>query len=200
MIVMPIVGLLMKKGVQPRYIVFLGIIFQSTALHMMSQFNLEADFFSCAIPRIVQAFGLGMFFVPLATASYANIPQNKMGYATGLFNLLRNLSGSFGIAFSTTVLTQRAQFHQNMLVENITPFDREFQELVYWLKAHMPLAQTPVLGDKGVLAFVYREVLRQANMLAFNDTFFLLSILVLLVLPLPFFMKGYKTAGGGIGH
>jgi DHA2 family multidrug resistance protein len=194
LIIMPIVGALMKKGVQPKVFVFCGILVQSFALQMMARFNLEADFLSVAFPRVIQAFGLGMFFVPLATASYANIPPEKMGYATGLFNLLRNLAGSFGIAFSTTVLSQRAQFHQNFLVENITPFDKEFQSLVLWLKTHMPLAQIPGLGEKGILAYVYREVLMQANMLAFNDTFFLLSLLVLMVLPLPFFMSTFKPA------
>lgn len=197
LMIMPITGFLMKKGVQSRVFVFCGVIVMFVALQMMARFNLEADFFSVATPRVVQAFGLGMFFVPLATASYANISQERMGYATGLFNLLRNLAGSFGIALSTTLLSQRAQFHQNFLVEHITPFDKEFQNLIVNLKTYMPLSEA--LGEKGVLLFVYKEVLRQAHMLSFNDVFYFLSILVLLILPLPFFMKSSKTTMP-IGH
>lgn len=192
--VMPLTGFLMKKGVQSRVFVFFGVMIQFFALQMMSRFNLEADFQSVAIPRVVQAFGLGMFFVPLATASYANISQEKMGYATGLFNLLRNLAGSFGIALSTTLLSQRAQLHQNFLVENITPFNKGFQNLYLYFQTQLDLP--PAMGKEGFFMFVYKEVLRQAHMLAFNDVFFLLSILVILVLPLPFLMlpsKGTKN-------
>ncbi len=187
LMIMPITGILMKKGLQSRILVFLGIVIMFFALQMMSGFNLEADFLSAATPRVVQAFGLGMFFVPLATSSYANIPQEKMGYATALFNLLRNLAGSFGIALSTTLLAQRAQFHQNMLVENITPFDREFQNMLLTLRTQELLPQ--LVGEKGILMFLYREVMRQAYMLAFNDVFFILSLLVLMILPLPILMR-----------
>ncbi len=188
-LIMPITGNLLRKGVQPKYLVVIAILCMSISLQMMSGFNLEADFISATIPRVVQAAGLGMFFVPLATASYINIPREKMAVATGLFNLLRNLAGSFGIALSTTVLSQRAQVHQNFLVEQVSFFDKEFQWFYFKASELLYLFKIPVEGEKGLMALLYKEVLRQAYMLSFNDTFYLLSILVIMILPLPLLMK-----------
>jgi len=124
-----------------------------------------------------------------------------MGYATSIFNLLRNLGGSFGVAFATTMLVRRAQFHQAHLVEHLTPFDRNFQ------LAAPQITQTlqdkgfiPSLSDQGGLGLIYGEVVRQASMLSFNDVFYLLSTMMMLILPLVLLMKKGKedTSGPGI--
>jgi MFS transporter, DHA2 family, multidrug resistance protein len=174
--IMPVAGILMKKGVKPRYLLIAGLVTTALSLCEMSGFNLEANFYAVALPRFVQGFGLGLFFVPLSAATYVNIPKEEMGNASGVFNLVRNLGGSFGVAFSTTVLSQRSQLHQTFLSEHITPYSAAFQnyfnQVSQWLQMNQP--QTPY--PTGGLAVVYREVLRQASMLAFNDTFWLLAI------------------------
>ncbi|MGA2404342.1 MAG: DHA2 family efflux MFS transporter permease subunit, partial [Syntrophobacteraceae bacterium] len=124
--VMPLAGILMKKGIKPRYILIVGLALSAYALLMMSNFNLQADFYSISMPRLVQGLGLGLFFVPLAAAAYVNVPVQQMGNASGVFNLVRNLGGSFGVAFSATLLSQRAQVHQTFLSENITPYNPAF--------------------------------------------------------------------------
>ena len=70
----------------------------------------------------------GLFFVPLSAAAYFNIPMEQMGNASGIFNLVRNLGGGFGVAFSATLLSQRTQVHQTFLSERITPYNPAFQE------------------------------------------------------------------------
>jgi len=181
--VMPIVGTLMRRGVAPRIFLGLGLVICTISIRLMSQFNLEAGFWEVSMPRIFLGFGMGMFFVPLTTATFAHIPKPQMGNATGIYNLLRNLGGSFGVAFSTTMLTQRTQVHQNFLVEHVTSYDPEFQvralQIMEWLRMNRP-----ELADwKGVLAIVYREVERQASMMAFNDVFWTLSLVVGALVP-----------------
>lgn len=181
--VMPIVGTLMRRGVAPRIFLGLGLVICTISIRLMSQFNLEAGFWEVSMPRIFLGFGMGMFFVPLTTATFAHIPKPQMGNATGIYNLLRNLGGSFGVAFSTTMLTQRSQVHQNFLVEHVTSYDPEFQvralQIMEWLRMNRP-----ELADwKGVLAIVYREVERQASMMAFNDVFWTLSLVVGALVP-----------------
>jgi DHA2 family multidrug resistance protein len=150
----------------------------------MSGFNLDAGFFRIAWPRMVQGFGLGLFFVPLTTATFMNIPKEDTGNASAIFNLLRNLGGSFGVAISTTVLAQRAQVHQTFLVERVTPYDPAFQiksqRILQWLKMY----NIEEANSTTVLNWLYQEVLRQANMLAFNDTFWLLSCFTAALIPL----------------
>lgn len=173
--VMPIIGAWMRRGAPPRIFLGAGLCTCALAIRLMSDFNLQAGFWELSWPRVLLGLGMGMFFVPLTTATFAHVPKPQMGNATGIFNLLRNLGGSFGVAFATTTLTQRGQVHQNFLVEHITPFDPEFQlryaQIGEWLRQHHPELSDPL----GVLAVIYQELLRQANMLAFNDAFWVLS-------------------------
>ncbi len=194
LIMMPIGGVLMKKGVKPRRLLALGLSTMACALWLMSGLNLDADFLAIALPRFLQGFGLGLFFVPLAASTYVNIPREEMGNASGIFNLLRNLGGSFGIATATTLVSQRSQLHQTFLTEKITPYSpalREYgQHLLQLFPGHNPSAANSPLA----LAAVYREVMRQANMLAFNDVFWLFAWLTAILVPLTMFMKRAKAA------
>jgi DHA2 family multidrug resistance protein len=199
--IMPIAGVLMRKGVRPRNLLALGLTIMASAIWMMSRFNLEASFVDIALPRFLQGFGLGLFFVPLATATYMTIPREAMGNASGIFNLLRNLGGSFGVAFSATLLSQRAQLHQSFLVEHVTPYDPAFQiryeQILQWLSTH----HTGMANSTTVLGLLYREVLRQANMLAFNDTFWILAVMTAALVPLTLlFRRGTGGAPPGAAH
>lgn len=197
-IIMPIVGVLMKKGVNPRNLLAVGLAISALSLWLMSGFALDGSFMTFTWPRVVQAVGMGLFFVPLSAATYVGIPREEMGNASGIFNLLRNLGGSFGVAFSTTVLAQRSQVHQSFLVENITPYNKAFQVFYHqvrdWFQMHQ--AHLNVLPDTAAMAVIYREVLRQASMLAFNDTFWLLAVGTAILVPLTLVFRRAKGAGG----
>lgn len=191
--IMPVVGTLIRKGISPRTFLGIGLLVSAISINFMSRFNLQAGFWELSWPRVILGFGMGMFFVPLTTATFAHIPKPQMGNATGIYNLLRNLGGSFGVAFATTILTQRAQVHQLFLVENITPFDPEFQsrfvQLFKWLSVYRPEMASP----QGVLALIYQEVQRQANMLAFNDAFWVLSWVAGGLVPVVILFKTMKV-------
>ncbi|MDR3569682.1 MAG: DHA2 family efflux MFS transporter permease subunit [Syntrophobacteraceae bacterium] len=193
--IMPVSGALMKKGVKPWIILLVGLVITSYALYMMSRFDLQGDFYAIALPRLIQGIGLGMFFVPLSAAAYVNMPVEKIGNASGVFNLLRNLGGSFGVAVSSTLLSQRAQVHQTFLSENITPYNPAFRTAYQHAVALLQKNHIPATSEAG-LAFIYGEVLRQANMLSFNDTFYVLSIATAVMIPLTLFLrKGSSGAG-----
>ncbi len=198
LLVMPVAGALMKKGVSPKGLLALGLAIMAYSLHLMCNFNLQADFFSIAWPRVVQGFGMGLFFVPLAASTYVNIPKEQMGNASGVFNLLRNLGGSFGVAVSATLLSQRSQLHQSFLVENVTPFNPALRDYAARLLEALP---GPDSGDGNsplLLAGIYRELLRQASMLAFNDIFWLFAWLTAVMVPLTIFMRGHGGQPAGV--
>ncbi|MDX9745473.1 MAG: DHA2 family efflux MFS transporter permease subunit [Syntrophales bacterium] len=192
LIIMPIAGFLMIRGMNPKWLLGIGLALQAVSLWMMAAFNLEVDFMYVAWPRIVLGLALGLFFAPVATAAFANIPKEEIGNASGIFNLLRNLGGSVGIAFCTTIHSQRAQLHQTFLSENITPsnpaYQHYYQEILQWLQIHKPA----LANSEGVLSIIYQEVLRQANMLAFNDTFWLLGWLTACLVPTVLLLQAPK--------
>jgi len=153
--IMPLAGLLMKKKVNPRLLLAAGLSTSACALWLMSGFNLDASFRAVALPRIIQGFGLGLFFVPLSAATFSGIPNEETGNASGIFNLLRNLGGSFGVAFCTTVLARRTQLHQTFLAEHVTPYNPSFQgyfnQMHQWLQIH----QAPFAGPSAPLGEIY---------------------------------------------
>jgi MFS transporter, DHA2 family, multidrug resistance protein len=194
MIAMPIAGNLVNR-INPKYLLAFGIVVNIYAAYLMSNFNLSADFNTVIWPRIVLGVGMGFFFIPLTTMTMSGIRKEDMGNASAIYNLLRNLGGSFGVAFVTTVLSRRAQFHQNHLIEHLTPYDSAYQ---IFSGQTSQLLQNRGFGDftsdYGGLGVIYRELLRQASMMAFNDAFFLVCIIMVCILPFVFFMKRGKPA------
>jgi len=189
MIAMPIAGNLINK-INPKAILAVGIAVAAYSVHLMSQFNLFADFSTIFWPRVVLGVGMGFLFVPLTTMTMSGVRKEGMGNATAIFNLLRNLGGSFGVAFVTTMLARRAQFHQARLVEHLTPFDRNFQAALPNISQILQgRGVSPSLSDQGSLGVIYGELIRQASMFSFNDAFYLLSLMMMLVLLLVPLMK-----------
>ncbi len=181
LIVMPIAGKLLERGFDPRKLLFLSLLVNAFAVNIMAHFNLSADFWSVIEPRALQGIAISLFFVPLAAVTFANIENEDMGNASGIFNFIRNIGGSFGTAIVTTILTRREQFHQSRLVENITPTNEAF------IHAQHILANTFTTTSQQ-FAVIYKELLRQASMLAFNDAFYFCSILFIALLPTVFFI------------
>ncbi|NNG47734.1 MAG: DHA2 family efflux MFS transporter permease subunit, partial [Deltaproteobacteria bacterium] len=126
LLTMPVVGRLIVKR-NPKHILALGVLVCAFSTYQMSGFSLAADFSSLMWPRIYLGIGMGLLFIPLTTLTLSSVPKPQMGNATSIFILLRNLGGSFGVAFSTTMFARRAQFHQSRITEHLTWFDRNFQ-------------------------------------------------------------------------
>lgn len=188
-IALSIAGRLVTR-INPKWILAFGISTAALSTYMMSQFNLSADFITVMWPRIILGFGMGFIFIPLTNLSLSIIKKEGMGNATALFNLIRNLGGSFGIAFVSTVLARRAQFHQSNLVSHLTPFDMPYQIAVEKLKAFFhTLGFTDTMAKMAADGSIYRNLIKQASMIAFNDTFWLMSIMLIATLPLLLIFK-----------
>lgn len=191
LLAMAFVGNLIGR-IDSRILVFIGIFLNFASLYILTFINNSTDFGFMMISRLLQGFGLGCLFVPIAVSSYSRVPKNLMGQATGLFNLLRNEGGSVGIAISTTILSQRSQFHQTRLVENISVYSQNFTEkskmAAYYLFSYGGF--DPVSSTGGGIGLFYREVLKQSYLKAFVDVFHFLMIIFILLIPFTFLLKG----------
>lgn len=202
LVMMPVAAKLLQKA-DARKLLFAGLALNAYALYLMSRFNLEADFFSILWPRVIQGFGLAFFFVPLSTVTVSFIPRERMGNASAVFNLLRNLGGSFGVAVLATQLARRTQFHHHRLSESFAPtwppLQFSLEKLVPWLEGQFGTGQEQAF--QRALGLIYGELNRQAFMKGFNDAFFLDVLFFLIPLPLVFFMRrSGQPAGGLVGH
>jgi len=196
MLLLPLVGFLLSRYDARRLLIF-GLVVLSLSLFHMTTFDLGVSFWTVTVARMLQAMGLAFLFVPINTAAYSYLPREKNNAASGLMNLARNIGGSVGISLVTTMLARRAQYHQARLMGNISAGNPAFQSTLQ--------AMTRALQAKGfsaadaahrAYALIEGTVLRQANMLAYIDNFWLLGWAILLMVPLVFFMK--RTKGGGM--
>src|ERR1043165_1842423 len=119
---MPVVGMLVAK-VDPRRLLALGICGGALTLYWLGNLDLSAGYWDVFWPQFIQGMSLGLIFVPLTTITMDPIPKETMGNATSLFNLMRNIGGSVGIALSTTMLSRRAQANIGSLGEHVTIYD-----------------------------------------------------------------------------
>ncbi len=199
LMIMPVVGRL-TTVVDSRWLVGLGLVINAVAVYLMSLFNTQVDFATATWPRFVQGFGLGTTFVSLTTLTMSRISQEKMGNATGIFNLMRNLGGSFGIAAATTLLARRSQFHQSHLVERLNPLSLPFNEWMERAGGLLGLGPDWNLWDTPVpLAGLYQEVQRQAQMLAFCDDYWFFTLVFIALLPLVLLMRRIPRVHWGEG-
>jgi len=189
---MPLVGLMIPK-VDPRRLLAVGLSVVALTLIQFSRLNLEAGYWDFFWPQLFQGCGLALIFVPLTTVTMSPIHREKIGNASSLFNLMRNIGGSFGIAVTTTLLARGEQYHFNALGSHVTSYDPTTRQKLEELTRIF--GSIPRLSELKGLAAIQGMVMQQASLLSFIEVFRLLAFLFLLMLPLLLIMK--RPAKGG---
>jgi DHA2 family multidrug resistance protein len=193
---MPLVGILTGK-VDARKLLAVGLTATAIAMFMVSSFSLDVGFWNFWWPLMIQGAGLGLIFVPLTTVTNDPIPRERMGNATSLFNLMRNLGASIGISAVTTLQFRQTQIHINVLGEHVSSTSPMAQQTIAGLQqAFMAGGADAVTAAQQAHGVVWGMLLRHASMLAYNDVFRFLGGMFLLLLPLLFLMKKPKPGKG----
>ncbi|MGH7353199.1 MAG: DHA2 family efflux MFS transporter permease subunit [Candidatus Rokuibacteriota bacterium] len=177
MISLLIAGRLITR-VDQRAMLALGCVLNAVSTWWMSEVTLGVDYWSLAWPRFVQGVGIGFIFVPLNTVALANIQREKMGNATVLLNVVRNLGGGIGVAVMATLLARRGQEHQSTIVAHVQAGDpATVERLRMWTSHFAAQGSDPFTAEKRALGALYHEVTQQAQLLAVADVFWLLFVL-----------------------
>jgi DHA2 family multidrug resistance protein len=192
---MPVVGILVAR-VGARKLLALGLVGGALTLHWLGHLNLSAGYWDIFWPQFIQGMSLGLLFVPLTTISMDPIPKEEMGNATSIFNLMRNLGGSMGIAATTTMIARHGQAYTNLLGSHVTPYDPAAQAMVESLRsAFVARGADFVTATQRAHAALFGLVNRQATMLAFVNVFQTLALIFILMLPLVLVMKSPRSRG-----
>ncbi len=117
--VLMIVGMLLARGVDARYLMAAGLLTMAAGNYWMSRLNLSIGPWQVVWPRVVIIAGLSLLFAPLNVAAFLHIPKELRGAAVGLLALLRNEGGSVGTSAAQTLLERREQFHTLRLNEKL---------------------------------------------------------------------------------
>jgi len=181
---------MMAVGVLVRYIdgrvlMAFGFALLGYSTWMLGNISLEIGMASVIVPNVLNGCAMGFVFVPLTTMSLSRLRKEEIGNATGIYNLMRNIGGSVGIATVMTLLVRGAQAHQSYLTANLTAGSPITMRMLQGLGARFfhegASANTAYQEAMGAL---YRSVMQQSAVLAYADNFRLLAILSLACVPL----------------
>lgn len=186
MIEVPIVGFALTRGIDPRKMIFVGMLMMASSFWWMSSLNLDIAERNIVLPRILQVMGSGLVTVPISTIIFRFLPKTESSQAAGLYALTRNEGGSLGIALVSTMLQRKAQVHQQMLGQHITASNPLVQQ---YLGSVAGSPGNPSDHRYSAMALLYNALQRQATLLSYMDQFRMLCGIMLCMLPLIFFLK-----------
>ncbi|HEX3695749.1 MAG TPA: DHA2 family efflux MFS transporter permease subunit [Polyangia bacterium] len=185
MMFLPLVGLLVSR-VDTRLLIGFGFAVLSLSLfHMTRNINLAMDFGTAVRLRAYQSAGLAFLFVPINNLVFVGVPPEKNNAVSGVVNLARNLGGDIGIAFVTTFVARRAQFHQERLAAHAVASDPTVTATLGQIAralAHAGGASAD--ATRGALALFYRQLQAQATTLAYLDVLRVMGFATAAMVPL----------------
>ena len=202
MMMMPIAGVITQsKKIDPRILVACGFSGLAATLFMMTTVYPGVDFRTMVIFRVVQVLPMPFVFIPISTLNYIGVPREKSNQVSGLSNFSRNIGGSIGTSFLSIFQSRQNQTHQNALIAHVTHANTNFEAMLASFK-NLFVSQgfDAVTASQKALAQVYLMVQSHANALSFKNSFFVLGIVVIFLIPLPFIMRrpprGQAAMGG----
>jgi DHA2 family multidrug resistance protein len=166
----PVVGIIGSR-IDPRKLISGGFLGFAICAFTFGRVDLDIGPYTLLIPIVITGFALSFVYVPLATEATSTISVNELGNATGLFNMLRNIGGSIGIATMATALVRRAAFHQNNLTADLAPSAPALQQKSALAAAYIGHHLGSATGRPGAFGLVYGALLQQSALLAYVDVF-----------------------------
>lgn len=191
-VIMPLGGRMYNR-VGPRILAFVGLAVSAYSFWELSHLTMDVGFWDIFWPQLWQGVGFGLLFVSLSTAALSNIPPPQMTQAAGLYNVVRQVFGSVGIALSATTLTRSMSGYHAILSEHVTAFDAPTRQFLNGATAGMiQRGIDPFTARLRAYKFLDLSVLQQAAVLAYNHVFMLVTILFLFTLPLALLLRTRK--------
>ena len=199
LVLIPLVPRLMQRF-DARIVIGIGFVLFAASNFMNIYMTNDYAADQLLWPNVVRAIGQALVMAPLSAVATAGIEAENAGSASGLFNMMRNLGGAVGIALLQTVLTKREQYHSNVLMQSVSVFEQatrtRLEQLTQYFINHGVLDR----ADASHRAYVAigHIVQKQAYILAFSDTFYLLGAALIVALAAVFLLKkpGQAPAGG----
>ncbi|MGH7668063.1 MAG: DHA2 family efflux MFS transporter permease subunit [Gemmatimonadaceae bacterium] len=195
-VLMPLAGRVYNR-IGPRVLVGVGLAVSAYSFWALSSLTSSVGFWDLFWPQLWQGVGFGLIFVALSTAALATVENRRMTSAAGLYNVVRQVFGSVGVALSATQLTSGITRYHAMLGQKLTanaPITLTWLQMV---TGGMRAAGSDAFtATKRALALLDGTVFQQAAVLAYNHVFALIAVLFVLCLPLVLFLKGVESAEG----
>jgi MFS transporter, DHA2 family, multidrug resistance protein len=194
-IMSPIAGWMTDK-INPKIPSLIGIICTALSLYLYSFFSFSTEHGQIMLPLYIRGFGMGLIFIPLSAIALLEIPKAKMAQASGLFNTIRQIGGSFGVALLGSLLTRRVIFHTQAYSQAVNPSSSVYQN-IYSNLQHFVQHSVGGIGKEVASranALIVQNMSGQAFIQGINDDF-LVSAIITATLVIPIFFLKIKKKG-----
>jgi DHA2 family multidrug resistance protein len=193
MFMMPVAGRITATKVDPRLLISIGFLGTAFMLHRLTIIYLQVDFHTVMYLRMAQVVFMPFIFIPISTLNYVGVPREKNNQVSGLSNFARNLGGSIGTSLLSTFLARQNQIHQSNLTAHTSEGDANFAQWMNGMKAvFRAQGFDATTAANKAMALGYRTVQAQASALSFESAFWVMSLVVACLVPLPFIMRRPK--------
>lgn len=192
---MPLIGMLLQKGVKQQYLVatgmFLFFIYSFWGFKIITPDTGKDNFFWMLI---IRGMGMGMLFIPITTLALSTLKGQQIGQGAAFTGMMRQLGGSFGVATITTFLARQNVVHHNSLVIHLDRNNLAVQQKVQGLQ-HFFIAKgmTPDVALKAAYQSLEYTVSKQASVLSYMDAFLGLGVIFLICVPFVLLVKGNRA-------
>jgi MFS transporter, DHA2 family, multidrug resistance protein len=195
LVMMFVVGRLAAR-IQPKYLIIAGALIIAASMYQMTNVYGDLGFWFMARSRMLLGVGLPLIFVPIMAASYDGIAQSKTDQASALINAARNTGSSIGVSIVSNVLTDRGQFHQSRLVEQVVPSSAQYQDTLQQVTSYFAGHGSSLLqAHDEAIQWIGQQVQAQASFLAYVDAFWVLMLISLAAIPLAMALHKVKLGG-----
>ncbi len=193
----PVIGLMLGR-VGARKVLAAGLTVFSVTMFWLGNLTLDAGYWNIFWPQFIQGMSMACLFVPLTTITMDPIPREEMGNATSIFNVMRNIGGSIGIATTTTLMSRGRQAYTNVMVRHVNPYSLATRMTLDGIRsAMMGRGSDFQTASRRSLAVIWYMVQRQAAMRSIIDIFRLLALVFLVMLPFVWLAKSPRLRKGG---
>jgi DHA2 family multidrug resistance protein len=168
------VGVLAQK-INGRTLVAFGFVTLAASCLLLSRLNLEVSMANIVPANLLMGFGMGFIFVPLTTLTVGSLRNDEIGNGTGIQNLMRNVGGSIGISYVSTMLVRYAQAHQVFMAAHLSSLDPAYQQRLGALRRVFAFHFSPVDALQRAQASIYNVLLQQADLWAYMEVFHIIA-------------------------
>lgn len=193
-IMMPFVGIFLKKGLPAQFMATIGMFSFFVFCHMLSKSTLASGTSDFFLPLVIRGIGMALLFVPLTTLAIQDLKGAEIGQGSGLNNMMRQLGGSFGIAALTTMIHTRQGFHRSVLLMNIDPNNPAYvQRMGAFVNNFMSKGFSYLDAQSMAIKAMEGTVIKQSLLLTYSDAYWVAGMVMLCSIPLLYLQKFKKN-------
>ena len=183
-----------------RIIVIMGLIIIGGASLMLGNLNMNISSMDIVLPNLIFGFGMGFAMVPLIALSVVTLRNDQMTNASGVQSMLTNIGGAIGTSICATMISRFSQVHQNMMVEHLNPLNPVYQAKLGAMQATFSQLTSSGLANYMGKYSLYGELIQQATLWGFIETFRYVGLASLVLIPLIFIINKIDTSEKGINN